>query len=904
MQDTRWYTMDIHEVCEKLGSDLGKGLSPEEVERRLGICGPNALKEPPPRSAFSMFLSQLKEILVVILIGAAFISAIMGEWVELVAILVIVALNAALGVFQEYKAEKAIKALKELTKPLAKVVRGGSVALVSADKLVPGDVVILEAGDAVPADARLIETVSLRTNEAALTGESVPVEKDAAMVATCEVPLADRRNMVFMGTTVAGGRGKALVVQTGMNTELGRIAQLLEETTAEPTPLQRRLGELGKRLGIAVGIIVVSVFAVGLWRGEHLLEMFMTAISLGVAAVPEGLPAIVTIVLALGVTRMSRRKAVIRKLPAVETLGTATIICSDKTGTLTKNEMTVTRIWVDGTMVQVTGTGYHPAGRFLDEAGSEINPRADQNLELMLRAALLCNDARLETRDGNRIIGDPTEAALAVAAAKAGLTREEEEQAHPRLAEIAFDSARKMMTTFHAIDGVIQSITKGAPDVLLARCTRLQTQGGAAPLTDETRARLLEINSRLASEGHRVLGLAVRPWPQVPAKPEPETVEQDMTFVGFIAMHDPPRPEVKEAVAVARRAGIRTVMITGDHPGTAVAIARELGIWQWGDRVCTGDELEQMDDQELREAANQVTVYARVSPEHKLRIVAALKEHGHVVAMTGDGVNDAPALKRADIGVAMGITGTEVSKEASDMVLLDDNYATIVSAVEEGRTIYANIRKAVQYLLSCNASEIAAIFTSVLLGTGSPLSPLQILWLNLVTDGPPALALGLEPPEKGVMKQPPRKPKESVFAGGVGTRILCHGVLLGFLALTSYWLALNWGRTLEEARTMAFVTMAMCQLVHSFNVRSMEQSLFAIGPATNRALIGALLVSTLFLAAVIFVPFLRDVFETAILQPGDWVLVLGISLVPLLVVETEKLLGSLSRRQEVAARSG
>ncbi|CEP68082.1 Cation-transporting P-type ATPase [Moorella glycerini] len=894
LPEKKWYAMEIHQVCQELNSDLHQGLNQEEANERLKIYGPNVLKEPPPRSLFSMFIGQLKEILVLILIGAAIISGILGEWEDSIVILVIVMLNAVLGVYQENKAEQALKALKEMTKPAAKVVRNGMVTQVDAGELVPGDIVLLDAGDFVPADARLIEAVSLRANEAALTGESVPVEKDPAMIAAGEVPVGDRKNMLFMGTIITSGRGKALVVETGMNTQLGRIAQLLQETPLEPTPLQRRLNELGKTLGMAAGVIVALVFATGLWRGEDVLDMFMTAISLAVAAVPEGLPAVVTIVLALGVTRMSQRQAVIRKLPAVETLGTATVICSDKTGTLTKNEMTVTQIYTAGNFLQVTGTGYQPDGRFLNQQGNEIAPLTDRNLELMLLGGLLNSDARLEaTEKGYRVIGDPTEGALVVVAAKAGLIREKVEKTYPRLAEIPFDSARKMMTTFHHIDGSIQSFTKGAPDVLLARSTGVMTGQGIEPLTGEMRTRLLQINSQLASQGQRVLALAVRRWPEIPAGLSPDTAEQDLTFVGFYAMQDPPRPEVKEAVAVSGRAGIRTVMITGDHQETAMAIAKELGIWKQGDGVLTGAQLDQMDDQQLKEVVNRVTVYARVSPEDKLRIVAALKEHKHVVAMTGDGVNDAPALKRADIGAAMGITGTEVAKEASDMVLLDDNFATIVNAVEEGRTIYDNIRKSIQYLLSCNTGEIVAIFSAILLGLGSPLTPIQILWLNLVTDGPPALALGLEPPEKGVMDRPPRKPKEGVFAGGMGINIVWQGTMIGLLALFSYWLALSWGRTLDEAHTMAFVTMALSQLVHSFNVRSMDQSLLSIGLGTNRSLMYAFLASISLQVAVVLIPFLRGIFETAVLRTSDWAVVLSLSLVPLVAVEISKLLGKL-----------
>lgn len=891
MQKKKWYALDIAQVSHELNSDLEKGLENQEVISRLKDHGPNSLKEPPPRSLLSMFMDQLKEVLVLILIGAAVISGALGEWEDTIVILIIVVLNAALGVFQEYKAEQALKALKAMTKAFVKVKRDGKVTQTEVENLVPGDVILLDAGDSVPADARLIEAASLRVNEAALTGESVPVEKDIKIIEAKEVPVGDRKNMVLMGTTVTGGRGQAMVTETGMNTELGRIAQMLQETPPDPTPLQQQLAKLGRTLGIAAGAIVAVVFLTGLLRGENLLEMFMTAIALAVAAIPEGLPSVVTIVLALGVTRMSHRRAIIRKLPAVETLGVATYICSDKTGTLTKNEMTVTGLYVNGSLWKVTGTGYQPEGEFYNVQGDKIAPLAEKNIELMLLGGTLNSDARLElTSKGYEIIGDPTEGALVVAAIKAELEKEDVVKKHPRLQEIPFDSARKMMTTFHQMNEGIYSFTKGAPDVLLARCKELVTQQGTVTLNKEILKELLEVNSKLASQGQRVLALAMRKWPEVPANPTSETAEADLTFVGFFAIQDPPRPEAKEAVAVSRSAGIRTVMITGDHQDTAVAIAKELDIWRPGDGILTGIQLEQMSLEELKKHVNNTTVYARVSPEHKLRIVDALKANGQVVAMTGDGVNDAPALKRADIGAAMGITGTEVAKEASDMVLLDDNFATIVNAVEEGRTIYNNIRKSIQYLLSCNTGEIVAIFSSILLGLGSPLTPIQILWLNLVTDGPPALALGLEPPEKGVMKKQPRSPKEGVFAGGVGKDILIQGAAIGLLSLASYWIALKWGRTLEEAHTMAFVTMAFSQIVHSFNVRSLEQSLFTMGIGTNRSLVAAFVFSMLMQLAVVFVPFLREIFETALLQPSDWGVALGLSLIPLVIAEIGKFL--------------
>jgi len=890
MQEKNWYSLDVQESCRELGTHPEWGLDIKEAANRLSNFGPNVLQEKPPRSLLSLFIGQMKEILVLVLIAASIISGIIGEWEDSIVILIIVILNAIIGIFQENKAEHALKALKDMTKPSAKVVRSGNVLQVSAEEVVPGDLILLDAGDSVPADARLVEAVSLRSNESALTGESVPVEKSPDVINAGQVPTGDQKNMLFMGTTITSGRGKAVVVETGMKTQLGQVAQLLEEAAPESTPLQQRLSKLGKILGIAAGAIVAVVFLIGLWRGEDLLEMFMVAISLAVAAVPEGLPAVVTIVLALGVTRMSRRRAIIRKLPAVETLGTATVICSDKTGTLTKNEMTVTRIFVAGKVFDITGLGYALAGNFLDEDNHKIQPLSEENLKLILLGGLLNNDAQLESAEkGFRVIGDPTEGALVVVATKAGLSRNTACKKSPRLAEIPFDSSRKMMTTFHDMDGVVRSFTKGAPDVLIGRCTGMLTQEGTIDLDEENRRRLLVVNSQFASQGKRVLALATRSWSEVPSALSPETAERDLTFIGYFAIMDPPRSEAKEAVALCRRAGIRTVMITGDHRETAEAIARELNILQPGYHSLTGDRLEQMSEEELREKVKCVAVFARVSPEHKLRIVEALKYNGHVVAMTGDGVNDAPALKRADIGAAMGISGTEVAKEASDMVLQDDNFATIVRAVAEGRTIYNNIRSSVHYLLSCNTGEIVAIFTALLLGLGSPLNPIQILWLNLVTDGPPALALGLEPPQKGIMDRPPRKPKEGLFSEGVGIKILWQGILIGFLSLAAYWLALSWGRTMEEAHTMAFIAMSMSQLVHSFNVRSLKQSLFTIGFGTNRSLLYAFMVSSAALFIVIFTPFLRGVFDTVILRPSDWALVLGLSVIPLVLVEISKL---------------
>ncbi|MGI6712887.1 MAG: cation-translocating P-type ATPase [Bacillota bacterium] len=894
MSDKKWYSLNTNQVAKELNSNVELGLDIEETRIRLETYGPNTLNEPPSRSILAMFISQLKEVLVLILIIAAIVSSALGEWADAIVIMIIVILNAALGVFQENKAEQALKALKDMTKNFVKVIREGQINQIEADKLVPGDVVLLEAGDSIPADGRLIEAVSLMINESALTGESVPGEKDVSIISEEDVPVGDQKNMVFMGTNVTGGRGKFVVTGTGMKTEIGRIAQMLQETPPEPTPLQRQLADFGKTLGIAAGIIVAVVFLTGAIKGENLAEMFIISIALAVAAIPEGLPSVVTIVLALGVTRMSKRNAVIRKLPAVETLGVATYICTDKTGTLTKNEMTVTKLYINNGLINATGTGYQPEGEFFGEKGEKVNPVVDRNLELLLLGGALNSDAQLKisSEKGYQIIGDPTEGALVVVAAKAGLKKEEVDKEYPRLGEIPFDSDRKMMSTFHRKNGIIYSFTKGAPDEVLAQCDNILTVQDIQTMTEEIRSRALGINSHIASQGQRVLALAMRRWSSLPPILSPKVVEQNLTFVGYFIIQDPPRQEAREAIAVSREAGIKTVMITGDHQDTALAIAKQLDIWHPGDNIITGTQLEKISAEELIKHVTKTTVYARVSPEHKLKIISALKANNQVVAMTGDGVNDAPALKRADIGASMGITGTEVAKEASDMVLLDDNFATIVNAVEEGRTIYSNIRKSVQYLLSCNIGEIVAIFTSIILGLGSPLTPIQILWLNLVTDGPPALALGLEPPENGVMKKPPRSAHEGIFSGGIGWNIFIQGIMIGLVSLISYWIALSWGRNIKEAHTMAFLTMALTQLIHSFSVRSLNQSLFKLGIFTNKNLLYAFFLSVLLQLIIVFIPFLRGVFETTLLPASDWAVILGLSLIPLVIVEIKKIFSS------------
>jgi Ca2+-transporting ATPase len=945
-----WAQRPSAQVLDQLGTDPETGLAPQEAASRLEQYGPNQLQEAPPRTLWQKLLDQFKEVLVLILLGAAIISGSLGEWVDAAAIMLIVIVNAVLGVTQESRAEEALTALKRMSAPKARVLRGGQFVEIPAAEVVPGDVIRLETGDLVPADARIIQEANLRVDESALTGESVPVEKHAGELRSeAGNALGDMHNLVFASTTVSYGRGLAVAYATGMNTAIGRIAGMLQGGEVEETPLQRRMAELGRTLGVLAGILVALVFLAGLLRGEPVLEMFMTAISLAVAAIPEGLPAVVTIVLALGVQRMARRRAIIRRLPAVETLGTATVIASDKTGTLTKNEMTVVRIFTGDRLYMVTGEGYEPRGEIqLD--GKAVSPKDEVDMTAMLAAMSLCNDARIEERakedGGRRVIGDPTEGALLVAAEKAGLGLQELSRLYPRVAEIPFESSRKRMTTFHklagsmfaesgfaALGGLVKTwpwerserwsestggrvnddvkdsasgringsangstkamdaevaFTKGAPEEVLFRCTHIFKDGAFYPLGSEERQQILGVAASLAEQAFRVLAVAYRVWDTRPQELRAEEVEAEMVFLGFVAEIDPPRPEVKEAVAAAHRAGIRPVMITGDHKATAVAIARELGIWEENSQALTGAELEKMDDARLTELAPRVRVYARVSPEHKLRIVKALQAHRNVVAVTGDGVNDAPALKGADIGVAMGITGTDVAKGAADMVLADDNFATIVSAIREGRVIYANIRKVIHYLLSCNIGEIVAIFFGIVLGWGRVLTPIQILWVNLVTDGLPALALGVEPPEKGVMNERPRDPKEGVFSRGLGWQIAWQGILIGLVTLAVYrWEILTRG-DIVRAETVAFMTLALVQLLHSFNTRSLTQSIFTLGPLKNRALLVALGASLVLQFAVLTIPALRPVFDVTPLTWRDWGFVALAALAVLAAVEVVK----------------
>jgi P-type Ca2+ transporter type 2C len=898
-------------VLRRLDVDLDRGLTSQQVQERLERHGPNELVETGLKNPLLILWEQLTEVMVVVLLVAAVISWALHGLLDAVAILVIVVLNALLGFVQEYRAERAMAALKEMAAPIVHVRRGGEVHDVPSRNLVPGDVILLEAGSAVPADARLVEGANLRVQEASLTGESHPVDKHSAAVQFEDIPLGDRHNMLFMGTAATYGRGVAVVVETGMRTQLGRIAELIQTVESERTPLQRRMGQLGKSLAVAAVVIVTVVFLLGVLRGDEVTEMFLTAVALAVAAVPEGLPAVVTIALALGAQRMLRRRALIRKLPAVETLGSVTVICSDKTGTLTENRMTVQILDVAGNTVDLMQ---------MLRRGRPVLRETEQPIELehgaqvlLLTGGALCNDAFLQ-HDSNSpedwcAVGDPTEGALVIAAARSGLWKSRLEELFPRVAEVPFSSERKRMSTVHRVDLNPQaeqhlaelfeelpayvSFTKGAVDQMVDVSGGVWVDGRVETMTVEWRQRINRANDEMAGQGLRVLGVAYRPLDVPPAEGEAELVEQELVFVGMIGMIDPPRAEVREAVQTCRTAGIRPVMITGDHPLTALQIAKELGIAR-DDRILTGQDLSRMSIEELENVVEEVSVYARVSPEHKLNIVQALQNRGHIVAMTGDGVNDAPALRRSDIGVAMGITGTDVAKEASDMVILDDNFATIVSAVKEGRTIYDNVRKFIRYTMTSNAGEIYVVLLGPLLGMPLPLTALQILWINLVTDGLPGLALGVEPAERGTMTRPPYRPNESVFARGMGWHILWVGLLIGLIPLAvGYW---GWSTGHPAWQTMVFTTLTLGQMAHALAVRSSRESLFQLGLLSNKALLGAVALTFALQMAVTYLPFLQQVFNTHSLSLDILALNLGLSAIILLAVELAKWI---QRRSEV-----
>lgn len=885
MEKIVWHVKSEKEVEEILSTSLEEGLSSNEALQRLEKYGPNELEQKGRKSVWAMFIEQFKDFMIIILIVAAVISGILGEVADAAIILAIVILNAILGVVQENKAEESLEALKKMSAPSAKVHRDGRPNVISSTELVPGDIVILETGDLVPADIRLVETSNLKIQEAALTGESVPVDKDSRVLEDEDVPLGDRVNMAYSGSIVTYGRGKGIVVETGMSTQMGQIAEMIQTEEGVKTPLQKRLDVLGKTLGVAALAICAVIFLVGILYGKDVFTMFLTSVSLAVAAIPEGLPAIVTIVLAIGVQRMAKRNAIIRRLPAVETLGSATVICSDKTGTLTQNKMTVKKLYLNG--------------QYLDVENLRLDQADNDGLEILLDIGILCNDSQVrEDEEGeHKTIGDPTETALVDLGLKLGIDKRSLDDKYPRLDEIPFDSDRKLMTTVHEIDGEIRAYTKGAPDELLSRCTKILINGQAQEITPELMERVQNANAEMASNALRVLGMAYKDLDKIPEGQEKqELLENDMIFVGLMGMIDPPRPEAREAVRLCKRAGIKPVMITGDHKVTAIAIARDLGILEKDDEAITGAELEEISDEKLKERVKHYSVYARVSPEHKVRIVRAWQEWKDIVAMTGDGVNDAPALKRADIGAAMGLVGTDVAKEAADMVITDDNFATVVSAVEEGRIIFANILKSIQFLLSCNVGEVLLLFIATLFNWETPLLPIHILWVNLVTDSLPALALGVEPAEKDIMDRKPRDPDGKIFDKGMIRRVVYQGAMVSLLSLAAF--KIGEGVDTITGQTMAFAVLAFSQLVHAYNVRSNTKSIFNIGLFTNRRLLTATAISLVMQLAVLLIPGLNKLFKVTSLDAIHWLIVLGLSLVPILVVEIVKLLGLNSTEDE------
>ncbi|MEA4811568.1 MAG: cation-translocating P-type ATPase [Anaerolineaceae bacterium] len=924
--EVSWYALEPKEVLAKLDVPENHGLRAEEAARRLEKIGPNELEQKKGTSFLQMLWAQINNFVIWLLIIASVISFALGDGVEAAAILLIVVLNAVMGIIQESRAEKSLAALKKMAAPEAQVMRDGSRQTVPTSQLVPGDLVFIEAGNFIPADIRLLEAVNLSIDEASLTGESVPSKKNATSNLESDIPIGDRENSAFMGTVATYGRGKGVVTTTGMKTQLGLIAKMLQSVDEEQTPLQKRLEQLGKTLAIGALLVCGLVFVIGAIRiiaaygGIHLdnpevqkglAGVFMIAVSLAIAAVPEGLPAVVTISLAGGMREMVNRHALIRRLASVETLGSVTTICTDKTGTLTQNQMTVTRLWVNGRSVSVTGTGYEPKGEFLLNE-QKVDLKDLPGVRTALWVGTLNNDARLEMSgesDGNpsyRMIGDPTEGSILVAARKAGSQDSALWDAYPREEEIPFDSERKRMVTVHSFENPQESdlspfsnsnnpkgyvvAVKGAPDIVLNLCTeQLRIDNSSQPLTNSLRREILSANDEMASKALRVIAVAYRIVKDAPEHEEIEKIEKDLTFVGLVGMIDPSRPEVKPAMTQARNAGIRSVMITGDYPNTAKAIAEDIGLLQPGHQVLTGSDLDKMSEEELNKAVGITDVYARVSPEHKMRIVDALRANGEVVAMTGDGVNDAPAIKKADIGVAMGITGTDVAKETADMVLTDDNYASIVHAVEQGRIIYSNIRKFVYYLISCNIGEIMIIFLATLFGWTAPLTAIQLLWLNLVTDGAPALALGVEKGDPDIMQQPPRPPSEPII-----NKFMRNGIIVQTIAITSavlgaYLIGLHQGG-IQEAETFAFVTLSFSELLRAFTARSEYYPLTKIGIFSNSKMNLAVFSSMILVLVTIYVPPLQEIFNTMTLQWHHWLEILPFIFVPAVTAEIMKAL--------------
>lgn len=900
-----YYDQDISSVFGELRTSV-KGLSPEDAEKRLEEYGKNELKEKEKVSVFRLFLSQFKSILILILVIAAIVSALLGEAIDAAVILFTVFLAGILGFVQEYRAEKAIELLKSLTSPEATVVRNGSEKKIPSTYLVPGDIILLQTGDRIPADARIIEEFNLKVDESSLTGESVPAQKvtDALPAGTSE---ADRNNMVYAGTAVAYGRGKAVITATGMKTSFGELAGLLGTIERSRTPLQESLDKFGRWIGGATIVIVAFVAVLGVFLGFPPLDMFLWGVALAVAAIPEALPAVVTVGLGLGVRRMVKRHALVRKLPSVETLGATNVICSDKTGTLTQNKMTVERIYVDRQILRVTGGGYDPDGKFLKGDSEKEDPEVsgdDMHLRVLLLSAALCNDSNLyKEEDGWKIRGDPTEAALVVAAAKAGFEKSELDSKYPRLAEIPFSSESKRMTTFNklddfpgdVLDSELVAFSKGAPEVILGSCTKIFLDGEIKTLTHGQKQEILEEVKELADQALRVMAFSFRPFEEgfspekiSSGKIPVERAEEDMVFSGLTGMRDPPREEVKAAIRTCEDAGIKTVMITGDHKVTAAAIARELGILKENDLTLTGSELDSLEEKEFEDRVERVSVYARVYPAHKLRVVEALKKKGYVVAMTGDGVNDAPALKAADMGIAMGITGTDVSKEASSMILTDDNFASIVSAVEEGRNIFKNIRNFITYGLTCHIGEVLIVLIAILGWQILPLMAVQILWINLITDGLPPMALSVEPPDRGLMRQKPRNVEEGLITRREITAGLGIGTLVTLQALIVLVWSLESGFSLSKLQTMVFTLVVFSEMFNAFNWRSDRYSVFSLGLFTNKALIYAVLTTVVLQLMVIYVPFLQLAFSTVPLSLPEWGIILALASTTLISMEIVK----------------
>ncbi|WP_426447248.1 calcium-translocating P-type ATPase, SERCA-type [Paenibacillus sp. S-38] len=914
MSQKSWVHMTVQEILQASGTEPSQGLSEEEAQGRLAEHGKNELAEGQGISPITLFLNQFKDFMVLVLVGATLVSGLLGEYLDAVTIIAIIIMNGILGFVQEFRAERSLRALKELSAPNAKVLRGGRVELVPARELVPGDIVLLESGDRVPADIRFIEAYGAYAEESALTGESVPVAKHTEALLGEEIPLGDQRNLGFMGTMLTRGTAKGVVIRTGMKTEMGKIADLIQQTDAQETPLQHRLEQLGKILIIVALGLTVLVVAAGILHGQEPYGMFLAGVSLAVAAIPEGLPAIVTIALALGVQRMIQRKAIVRKLPSVETLGCASVICSDKTGTLTQNKMSVTHLWLGGDVLEVTGDGYAPSGEILRD-GKGIDVRNHQMLRRLLQVSVLCNNAQLyeeeRAADGKKkkdeepgsqwnIKGDPTEGALVVLGAKAGMTHASLDGLYRRVHELPFDSERKRMSVVVEHQGGRMVCTKGAPDLLIQQCAYVLWDEKVIPFTPTLKSKVLAANEGMAKNALRVLGLAYRDLKAGERGEDEREVEAQLVFVGLTGMIDPPRREVREAILKCRRAGIKTVMITGDHQTTAEAIARQLSILPQDGRTLNGQQLASMSDEELDKVIEGVYVFARVSPEHKLRIVKSLQRGGHTVAMTGDGVNDAPAIKAADIGIAMGISGTDVSKEASSLVLSDDNFATIVSAIEEGRGIYENIRKFIRYLLASNVGEIMTMFLAMMAGLPLPLIPIQILWVNLVTDGLPAMALGVDQAEKDLMQHKPRPAKENIFARRLGWKIISRGILIGVCTLAAFYIALKQGGdsadALVKAQTVAFVTLVMAQLIHVFDCRS-SRSIFHRNPLQNVWLVLAVVSSLLLMFPVLYVEQLQPIFKTVPLGLADWILVLGFAGIPTFLMGFGSLMSKPAKRK-------